>query len=299
MIAGAAAVAAACGAPPEIRRAEALLDTIVEIRAPAGAEEAVEAAFEAIRAVDAAANPYDESSPLARRNRGEEAPSSVLDDILLHAEMSRRATGGAFDERLFDITRLWGFGTDSPRVPADSEIRAALAEVAAGRGAADLGGIAKGYAVDTAAAALQRAGVERFLIDAGGNIRAAAGPGGAPWRIGIRHPRRPGALVTVIEVSDGGISTSGDYIRFFERDGVRYHHILDPRTGRPARGAVSVTVRSSTATMADVLSTAVFVMGGETGVAFLEAAGDDGIVFLDDSGSWIATRGWADLEVEW
>jgi thiamine biosynthesis lipoprotein len=134
----------------------------------------------------------------------------------------------------------------------------------------DLGAIAKGYAIDRAAEVLRRAGIESAAINAGGDIRLIGDHGARPWRIAIQHPRDSARPLATLELADAAVVTSGDYERFFEQDGVRYHHIFDPRTGYPAGRCQSVTVVAPSAALADALSTAVFVLGPEEGFALLQ-----------------------------
>ena len=136
----------------------------------------------------------------------------------------------------------------------------------------DLGAIAKGWAVDRAMEKMMARGIRNAIIDAGGDLRViGARPGKDFWRIGVQHPRDPGALLMTFELKDTAIVTSGDYERFFMADGVRYHHILDPATGQPARGCQSVTVLAPTAAEADACATAAFVLGPSKGLAFLRS----------------------------
>jgi thiamine biosynthesis lipoprotein len=134
-----------------------------------------------------------------------------------------------------------------------------------------IGGIGKGWSVDRAAAVLESRGFFDYTVAGGGDLRVRGAKPDGPWTIGIAHPRRTGGLIGRVRVDRGSIVTSGDYQRFFEVDGVRYHHILDPRTGRPARGAVSVTVIAPDATAADALSTGLFVLGPARGIEVAEA----------------------------
>ena len=136
----------------------------------------------------------------------------------------------------------------------------------------DLGAIAKGWAVDRAMEKIMARGIHNAIIDAGGDLRIiGARPGKDFWRIGVQHPRDQGALLMTFELKDTAIVTSGDYERFFIADGVRYHHVLDPATGQPARGCQSVTVLAPTAAEADACATAAFVLGPAQGLAFLRA----------------------------
>ncbi len=191
-----------------------------------------------------------------------------------------RLSDGAFDPTIRPLTALWAFGSE-PHVPPEDSIRASAARVGFRRvrvdGARvvadrpgvllDLGAVAKGYAVDRAIETLRAApGVRAGLVAAAGDIRAfGEGPRRGAWRIGLAHPRAPGEIVASFPLAGGAVSTSGDYERFFVKDGVRYHHILDPRTGAPARRSVSATVFAPTGTEADALATACFALGPEEG----------------------------------
>ena len=135
----------------------------------------------------------------------------------------------------------------------------------------DLGAFAKGYAIDRGIELLQSQGIAHAIINAGGDLRAIGRHGDRPWRIGIRHPRQAGVLASVELSADESIFTSGDYERYFEASGRRYHHILNPQTGEPTEGVLSVTVIGPDATLTDGLSTAVFVMGARRGLALIDA----------------------------
>ena len=177
--------------------------------------------------------------------------------------------------------------------------------------AIDLGGIAKGYAVDRALRVLKAAGVSSSLVDAGGDIGLLGSkPNGAPWRIGVQHPRDMREMIAVIEIDSGSVATSGDYERFFEHEGRHYHHILDPRSGYPARGLVSVTIIAPTCGLADALSTAVFVLGPEAGMQLLRRLPQaEGLLIAEKEGkltAWkskgfptlLETEGKDDLEIQ-
>ena len=199
-----------------------------------------------------------------------------------------RLTNGSFDITVAPLLELWGFGTGDTRVPTDEELAAALQVIDYTRvrlerenqqvfledanAKIDLGGIAKGFIVDQAVEVLLKEGVASAYFDAGGDIRVIGGkPDGTPWRIGVRHPRERRQLIARVELRDQAIVTSGDYERFFVSDGIRYHHILDPATGFPAQGLISVTVVAKDAFTADSLSTAIFVLGLERGMALIES----------------------------
>jgi len=207
--------------------------------------------------------------------------------IIRDAAAISAASGGAFDATIWPVSRLWGF-EQGGMIPKPAMIEKILPVVgyqkiefdessySVGFGVdgmgLDLGAIAKGWAVDRAMEILMARGVRNAIIDAGGDLRiVGARPGKDFWRIGVKHPRDPGALLMTFDLRDTAIVTSGDYERFFVAGGVRYHHILDPATGQPARDCQSVTVLAPTAAEADACATAAFVLGPSKGLAFLRA----------------------------
>ena len=148
----------------------------------------------------------------------------------------------------------------------------------------DLGGIAKGYAVDRSIALLQAAGARNALVSAGGDTRVIGRHWDHPWKIGIRAPRNGDGIVSMIPLEDAAISTSGDYERFFEEDGVRYHHILNPGTGDSPREVQSTSIIGSNATDTDALSTSVFVMGVDNGLKLVNSLPDIEAIIIDNRG---------------
>lgn len=155
----------------------------------------------------------------------------------------------------------------------------------------DLGGIAKGYVVDRAIEVLRASGVTRAMVNAGGDTRIMGDRFGKSWVVGIRDPNDAGRAALRVPLSDAAISTSGDYERYFDEGGVRYHHILDPRTGDSARSLRSATVIGSTATRTDVLSTTVFVMGAERGLAMINRLGDVDAIVVTPEGKVLYSDG--------
>jgi len=221
-----------------------------------------------------------------------------------------RLSEGAFDITVGPLVQLWGIGTERARVPAPQEIRSALAllgwrEVVLNEGersvflkrkgmALDLGGIAKGYAADAAAQYLSRRGVRHALIDFGGNIMALGNRGqGGKWRIGIQNPSKPrGAYLGILEVCDEAVATSGSYERFFEQNGVRYHHILDTASGGPVgNGVVSATIVTRRSIIADALSTSVFALGIGKGLGLAESLSGVEAVVIQEDGAVFTTPG--------
>lgn len=149
----------------------------------------------------------------------------------------------------------------------------------------DLGGFAKGHAVDNATALLRQRGIAHATVAAGGDSRVIGDRRGRPWTIGIRDPRRAGQVVAVVPLEDVAISTSGDYERFFERDGMRCHHLIDPATGRSATGVRSATILADDGLTAEGLSKSVFVLGAERGLALVEAMTGVDAVVIDARGA--------------
>ncbi len=266
------------------------------------AARAVDSAFQKIREIEAHTNPYDSAAEISAINRQSTANkpvflSPVLAPLLQQALNIARETNGAYDPTLWPVFRLWHFGTDSARVPDSLQIAHLLPRVnfqnvllqndtliftREGMGL-DLSGISKGYAVEQARRVLKQSGFRNFIIDAGGNL-------GIEWHrrdsvtVYIRHPRKEGQFLGSFKVNRScGISTSGDYQDFFLQDSIRYHHILNPATGYPAREAVSVTVWAPDALTADGLSTALFVMGADQGIAFARAHPGIEVLFVQET----------------
>jgi thiamine biosynthesis lipoprotein len=227
----------------------------------------------------------------------------VLSKALEFAEL----TEGAFDPTVAPLLELWGFGTEHPRRPSEDELQKVLplvdyrlVKLDKNRSMVfltlegmklDLGGIAKGFIVDRGMEVIRKYSTEASFINAGGDIRLSGEkPSGEKWTVGVQDPRigvqnsEAPCLAVLHLKGEGGVATSGDYQRFFEEDGVKYHHILDPADGKPARGLKSVTIVAQDALTADALSTAVFVLGEEGGLALLEQLpGVDGVL-VDEEG---------------
>lgn len=199
---------------------------------------------------------------LARVNDASATPSPELASLIAHADAIARDSGGLFEPRLGTLVELWGFNA-SERPPGPPPDAAAIDAARTARARIDLGAYAKGAAVGAALDALRSAGVSHALVDAGGDLAAIGDAGGRPWRIGVRDPRGPGIIAGLDLAPGEAVFTSGDYERRFEWDGVTYHHVLDPRTGRPARATASVTVVHFDPALADAAATALFVAGDE------------------------------------
>ncbi len=265
------------------------------------AKEALEAAEERVYALDKLLSVTNEDSEVWKLNHAEGQTVRVSPDtsaLLRSAKELGDATGGALDVTMYPVLKAWGFTTSEYQIP-DSETLAALlekvdysviqpasADVTLPQGTeVDFGAIAKGYAGEVCADALRDMGVTSAILRLSGNIQTVgAKPDGSPWRIGIQNPNGQAEdNVGVLEIVDQAAVTSGGYQRFFEKDGVRYWHIIDPATGSPARsGLTSVTIVSDSGTLCDGLSTALFVMGLNKGLDYWREHRDFECILMDE-----------------
>lgn len=273
--------------PPVTSRTFLAFGTLVEVTIvgtePKQAEQAIGQVQQEFEYMHRTWQPWD-ASALARMNMllttgaWFSAAPSVL-PLLQQAAELERASGGRFNPAIGKLIKLWGFDeSDQPTAQpppkdeiaslvaakpslADIEIDGIRVRSTNPAVALDFGAFAKGYGVDRTIELLRRHGIENAIINAGGDLRAIGSHGDRAWRIGIRAPRGGGILAAVEISGDQSVFTSGDYERFFEFQGQRYHHILDPATGYPARGLTSVTVMTREGARADAAATALFVAG--------------------------------------
>ncbi len=273
---------------PVCQRQLFAMDTVMTFTAygPNG-ETAVAAAMAEVQRLDALWSTGNPSSEVSRLNAaGYGAVSADTERLLREAMAVYEKTGGLFDYTIYPLMELWGFSSGEPHVPAQADVEKTLAlvdgsrlcledgQVVLGEGQRiDLGGIGKGFASARIMEVFRENGVEAGMVSLGGNVQTLGEkPDGEPWRIGIRDPAgAQNAYLGVLSTTDRAVVTSGGYERYFEENGQRYIHILDPRTGEPANsGLLSATVVSADGSLADGLSTALFIMGRENATAFWE-----------------------------
>lgn len=222
--------------------------------------------------------------------------------LLVRARALSQASDHLFNPAIGQLLTRWGFQGDEPKGPPPNPAvihtlisqHPTLDDVViegdhlrnTNRGVQlDVGAIGQGYAVDVAIAHLRRLGVENAMVNASGDIRVIGRHGNRPWRIGIRDPRGSGILASIELQGDESIVTSGTYERYFDYAGKRYHHIIDPRTGYPAQGTLSVTVLATDATTADAASTALVVAGVKDWQRIARAMGIKQVMLIDDHGT--------------
>jgi len=289
------------------KREEAIMGTAITVELwsedRAAGESAIDAVMAEMHRIDRAMSPHKPDSELSRINR--DAASAP---VSLSAEMARlleRAndfatlSGGAFDITYAAVGQLYDYRqrtrpSDAALAHARSLVgyRGLILDMAARTVRferegmrIDLGGFAKGHAVDNAAQILRHRGIRHAIVSAGGDSRVIGDRRGRPWTIGIRDPRRPGEMSALLPLEDTSISTSGDYERYFEADGERFHHLIDPATGRSPRSVHSVTVLAEDGLTTEALSKCVFVLGVEKGLRLIESQRGVDAVVVDACGA--------------
>ena len=280
-----------------VERAGVAMGSELRLSAATADETAARAAFDAVFSefdrLDALLSVWRPGSEVLRINAAAgDRPVAVGADtraVLRAARQISEWTNGKFDVTFGPLADIWKFDAQNQdsSIPDETAIRSRLPLIDYRRIEIDdtagtvflsrkgmrvhLGGIGKGFAVEGAAGILRRAGLRDFMIQAGGDLYAAGYKDGKPWRLGINDPRGPaGRSFAAVDLTDGTFSTSGDYSRFFVKDGVRYHHLIDPATGLPARACRSVTIVADSPMQADGLSTGVFILGPAGGMALIE-----------------------------
>lgn len=297
-----------------IKRSRFTMDTICTIQVPnelgaSRTKAAIDKALDRMAEIGVKFNCTSPDSPIYQFNNNRTPirdPELVA--VIKEALEISRTTGGAYDPTMEPLEDLWGFYTTSKSsgtVPSPAAVKAALdktgwrriivrdGEVTAADKdvSIDLGGIAKGYAIGEAEKVLKAEGVTSALILGGGQVQVFGHPApGKDWKVGVRNPRHEGYMAGLVFPDENGISTSGDYERYFIVNGVRYHHIMDPANGYPARGTMSVSVMLPDPTKADALSTALFVMGPRKAMEFLRKYPAIGYIIVDSKGKIYSSR---------
>jgi len=291
-----------------------VMGTSARIIVPREKRALADSAYREMLVVDSLMSIWKPESELSRLNaRGGMRVDSLTLSCIRVALAAAEYTAGAFDPTVWPLVHAWGFDSDEPHLPAPESLVSAKRlvdwrgiriigdSVALGPGQRlDLGGVAKGFALDMASAKLREMGCNDFLVEIGGDIVCSGQKGYQPWRIGIRDPVNRGGIIGTISIRSSGVAicTSGDYERFVEIEGVRYSHIMDPGKGEPARGVVSVTViGSGGAAMADAMATGLFVVGPKEGIPLAESYGMEAM-FIYRQGDSLAvamTKGFPEI----
>lgn len=288
------------------------MDTVMTLEAYGqNADAALDEAVAEIERLDALWSIASSDGEIARLNAEKKITASADTLALLtRAKEISAATDGLFSTTIAPLMEAWGFTSGDYRVPDEAELSALLARVddeeiaisdstvtIPADAKVDLGGIAKGFTSARVMEIFRENGVENGILSLGGNVQArGTKPDGSLWRVGLQDPADERALFATLELADKAVITSGAYERNFEQNGITYHHIIDPRTGYPAEsGLSSVTIVSDDGTLADGLSTALFIMGKEAAVEFWRSRRDDfDMVLLADDGAVTVSAGIAD-----
>jgi thiamine biosynthesis lipoprotein len=275
----------------------------------AAGESAINAVIQEMERIDREMSTYKADSEISRVNaqaaKGPVKIGAELFEVLSTALEYSRLTDGAFDITYASVGFMYDF--HARQRPTDQQIKNALPAVnykhvildeqnrtvrfAAAGVRIDLGGIGKGHAVDRAIGILKSRGVAHALVTAGGDSRIIGNRSGQPWVIGIRHPDDKNKVIAKIPLEDTAISTSGDYERYFDEKGQRYHHIIDPKTGRSASKVRSATILAPTATRTDGLSKTAFVLGAEAAMKIYTRLDDVDAILVTPDGKVLYSKG--------
>ncbi len=310
-------------ATPSVNRSTSLMTTTVDFQilltsdshSAKAANTAIDNAINEIRRVTQVFSEWEPDSEISAVNQaaGEKAVPVSPEVYRLISEALRisELSNGKFDITFKSAGKLWDFRKKT--IPEAAALQSAAASInyqhvvldeekqtvflTEARTQIGLGGIAKGYAIDRAVQVIRSAGFDVFYINAGGDLYASSGAsnkGNAKnsakrWKVGIQHPDNTESLIAVLPVANGAVATSGDYERYFEKNGIRYHHIIDTDTGYPANLSRSVTVLTSRAYLADALATAVFVLGPEKGKTLIENMPEAEVLIIDKRGEIVST----------
>lgn len=298
---------AALGPPHVIEGQRTCMGTLCDVKVfladDAKAQRAIKEALDELARLEALMTTWRDDSDVSRINTAAgERPVVVSPEtfeVIKKSQWVAELTEGHFDISVGAFKGLWKFDEDNDgSLPEPEDVKARLTlvnykDIELGEAERTvmlrrpgmritLGGVAKGYAVDGAVKVLRAAGIENFIVQAGGDLYAGGMRGDRPWRVGIQDPRGPrGQIIYRVELSNQAFNTSGDYERFLIKDGKRYHHILDARTGFPSTEIRSVTLLAKSAFMADLLDTALLILGPQKALSIIEETADVEGVIVD------------------
>ena len=285
-----------------VKRTQILLGTVVEIQVRSfdedKADDAISKAFAEIKRIDDLFTTYRKGGEVYKINHQTDTILTIDEEVYKLMKLSDSLwslSNGAFDVSLQSLTHVWGFDSDNPSVPSMDSIKRAVENsgwenifllkenkiLRRNKVEFNFGAIAKGYAVDKAVEVLKQSGMTAVLVNAGGEIKGI----GNGWLVGVQHPRNRQTLLVKLNLNGKAVATSGDYEQYFEVDGVRYHHIINPVTGYPAEGLQSATVIAKNDTWADAVSTAVFVLGQVEGMKLVELLKETEALIIDSNGN--------------
>ena len=296
-----------------ITREEAIMGTrcVVELWSDDAAkgEAGITSVFDDMKRIDRLMSTWKEDTEISEVNRSAAKHpvkiSQELFDLLGTSVKYSELTHGAFDITYASVGYMYDFrahihpdqkaiaaalpGVNFRHMVLDPKKHTVFFQRAGMR--IDLGGIAKGYSVDRGIEILQKQGITRAMVNAGGDSRIIGDRFGKPWWVGVKHPDEKDKVFLHIPLTDAAFSTSGDYERYFDEDGKRFHHIIDPKTGDSARKCRSVTIISDTATRTDALTKSVFIMGPEEGIRFIDTLPDvDAVAVAPDGKMFYSKR---------
>jgi thiamine biosynthesis lipoprotein len=303
-----------CARTRTVQKTETIMGTEVTITVTAASTDVGEAAIDAgmaeLRRLDAMMSLYKDTSEITKINlaagRNPVKVSPEMIEVVEHAAEISRVSGGVFDVTIGPLVVLWQMRLKEGKIPTDTEIarikplvnykniaidtKASTIFLKKPGMIMDFGGM-KGYTADRVAELFRKRGIENAIIAVAGDIWVLGHrEDGSPWRIGVQHPREHDKTLTVLELSNKYISTSGDYERFVIREKKRYHHIIDPRTGKPSTGVISVTLVGDKGALIDPLSKVPFILGPEEGMKIIRKFGAEAIV-VDEQGKVFMTDG--------
>jgi thiamine biosynthesis lipoprotein len=291
-----------------IKRSKFLLGTIVEIQIRDSdnqkAEAVISDAFNEVQRIDKLLSIYDSESPVCKINNTSDSIINVDEEVfklMQKCDSFWQLSGGSFDISIGSVISAWGFGKGNPAIPNHEEITKALKNSGwqyvgfpdknklkkYGGIKFDFGAVAAGYAADKAIEVIAKSGITNALVNTGGEIRGI----GNDWTIGIQHPRIGGQILEKLKLHGKAVATSGDYEQYFEKNGRRYHHIINPKDGFPAPDCQSVTVIADNSLTADALATGIFVLGPAKGVELAESLEDVEAYIVDRSGQILQSSG--------